>query len=218
MAKHPAKFSDGILAEFARWLPDGKVFDPFAGTGKIHQLATTHRQTYGYEIEPEWAVMHPHTEIGNALSILYPAQFFDAIATSPCYGNRMADHHEAKDDSRRITYTHYLGRPLSEGNSGAMQWGQEYKNFHYRAWVEAIRVLKPGGRFLLNISDHVRDGHIAPVTAWHWSVLDQLGLRTIARIGVPTKRMRFGENHEARVKEESVIVFEKPPARGRKVA
>ena len=50
---------------------------------------------------------------------------FDMVVTSPTYGNRMADHHNAKDGRRRITYTHNLGRTLTPGNSGAMQWGED---------------------------------------------------------------------------------------------
>ena len=84
------------------------------------------------------------TIVGNALAL--PMEWtncFDMVITSPTYGNRMADHHNARDGSKRLTYTHQLGRPLSETNSGRMHWGQDYKDFHVRAWSEVDRVLKP---------------------------------------------------------------------------
>ena len=48
-----------------------------------------------------------------------------------------------------------------------MQWGDAYRSFHVKAWREAWRVLRPGGRFVLNIKDHIRNGERMPVTDWH---------------------------------------------------
>ena len=78
--------------------------------------------------------------------------------TSPTYGDRLADHHDARDGSVRHSYKHDLGRDLHPDNSGAMQWGPAYRDFHTAAWVEVRRVLRPGGRFVLNVKDHVRGG------------------------------------------------------------
>lgn len=210
--KHPAKFSDAILAAIEPLLPEwGVILDPFAGTGRIHQLETALRWTYGIEIEPEWAALHPNTRVGNALNL--PAGWtglFDAIVTSPTYGNRMADHHEAKDSSRRMTYRHTLGRPLHENNSGQLQWGPKYREFHEAAWAEAVRVLRPGGLFVLNCSDHIRAGEMQHVTRWHWKTLRGLGLETAAAKTVPTPRMRYGANGSSRVPFEWVIALRKP--------
>ena len=53
----------------------------------------------------------------------------------------MADHHDAKDDSRRITYRHCYGKELQENNAGMLQWTDStYKVLHRRAWLEARRV------------------------------------------------------------------------------
>jgi hypothetical protein len=51
-----------------------------------------------------------------------------------------------------------LGRPLTPGNSGALQWGEEYRALHVAVWTECRRVLKPGGIFVLNVKDHIRGG------------------------------------------------------------
>lgn len=131
--KHPAAYSPGVLDAFDDLLcerfPDGaRLLDPFAGTGRIHLLSSDPRfnlryNTVGIELEPEWAAMHPATIVGDATALPFPDHSFEMAATSPSYGNRMADHHEARDGSYRRTYRHVLGRPLNPNNSGGMQWG-----------------------------------------------------------------------------------------------
>jgi hypothetical protein len=123
------------------------------------------------------------------------------------YGNRMADHHNAQDGSVRHSYTHDLGRRLTPGNSGELHWGFGYKKFHVEAWTEAVRVLRPGGLFLLNVSDHVRKREVVPVSAWHCDVMKYLGGKCFARRDVETRRLRKGQNHAARVDCEHVFAF-----------
>ena len=122
--RHPAKYTDKLLPVFAELLTGRtRILDPFAGTGKIFELAQwlPEADIQAVEIEPEWAAMNPRTTLGNALHLPWPAESFDAVCTSPCYANRMADHHEAKDASQRNTYRHALGHPLQPDNAGAMQ-------------------------------------------------------------------------------------------------
>lgn len=214
---HPAPFWTGFLSHFATLLRNHRnVLDPMAGIGRLVEI-----RNYGYtgdiylnELEPEWATQAPpgatRITIGDARHLPYPDGFFSAICTSPTYGNRMADHHRARDKSHRITYTHYLGRPLSPGNTGAMQWGEKYRRVHREIWTECWRVLEPGGILILNISDHYRKGKIIPVTAWHRSVLEELGFRLIREDRFKTPRRRFGANYKLRAEYESVLVFEKP--------
>ena len=209
--RHPAKF--GRVVEVIS-LPDDvrTVLDPFAGTGRIHELGTETRRTVGVEIEPEWASMHPDTIQADALDLPFGAGSFDAIATSPTYGNRMADHHNARDNSQRNTYRHALGRELHPNNSGQLQWGPEYRDFHVKAWTEAVRVLKPGGRFVLNISDHIRDGEVQDVTGWHITTLCRLGLTLRQLTPVTTKRLRHGVNADLRTPNEWVVTFTRDQA------
>ena len=209
--QHPAKYPDDIhTAVFAAAL-DGfrRVLDPFAGTGRIHRLAELGDwETVGVELEPEWAAMHPDTIVGSALDLPFEDSTFDAIATSPAYGNRMADHHNARDDSPRHTYRHTLGRPLHPDNSGQLQWGERYCLFHLEAWAEAVRVLRPGGRFVLNVKDHIRAGGLQGVPAWHHETLTDLGLRLGTVLAVAADGQRHGKNAALRAgNAEPVFVY-----------
>lgn len=116
MPEHPAKWSAPVLDKVAevltrelghlRELPH--VLDPFAGVG-LQRLADAIRphmpvSLAGVELQPEWATGEP-AKGGAAVPIIGDATAlpdswhctFDAVATSPCYGNRMADHHNAAD-------------------------------------------------------------------------------------------------------------------------
>ena len=195
MTPHPATYTDALLPIFAELLlkshgsstPDtsgvrgasvvvgpgpAKILDPFAGIGKITRLRSwlPTAEFYGYEIENEWAeearAAGCTCTTGDSRQMHYPDAMFDAICTSPTYGNRMADHHEARDTSPRHTYRHTLGRPLTPVNSGALQWGEEYRALHLAVWTECRRVLKPGGIFVLNVKDHIRGGVLQEVSNW----------------------------------------------------
>jgi tRNA G10 N-methylase Trm11 len=208
--KHPAKFLPGIVELASTDLPLGfRVLDPFAGTGLVHSLRMYgDYETWGVEIEPEWAEMHPRTVVGDALDLPFPDSTFDAVFTSPTYGNRLADHHQAKDGSVRRSYTHDLGRDLHPNNSGMLHWGEEYRLFHRIAWDEVRRVVRPGGRFVLNMKNHIRGGTEQPVMEWHTDTLIRKGWKLTALTPIPTKGMRYGQNHQARVDYEFVLVFD----------
>lgn len=211
---HPARFSGELLPVFADLLAGYlSVLDPFAGTGRIHELRRWGHTTIGVEIEPEWAAMHDGTVVGDALNLKrFTAGQFDAICTSPTYGNRLADHHDAADPDRRRSYTHDLGRPLADNNSGQLQWGTEYKGFHRKAWKQAVRVLRPGGRFVLNIKDHIRDGKRQAVSRWHREELEKLGLVLVDHVPVGAPSLRQGTNGHLRITAELVLAFDKPVA------
>lgn len=218
MVSHPAKFSDALIPLFARILREHgarRVLDPMAGVGKLALV-----RQHGFsglvvcnELEPEWASQaHGLADIvtvADAAHLPYPTAFFDVIVTSPTYGNRMADHHNARDGSRRVTYRHCLGRPLTPGNTGMMQWGEVYRRAHLRIWRECLRVLRPGGILVINVSNHIRNWEEQHVAEWHRDALRGMGMTLLAEHRVLTPRMRFGENWESRVPCESVFVLQK---------
>jgi len=210
---HPARYSSGMVELFAEMLVDhgiisGNVLDPFAGTGRIHELRDLGDwDTVGIELEPEWAAMSPHTIHGDALNIPFDDEHFAAIVTSPTYGNRLADSHNASDPEKRRSYTHDLGRKLSDGNSGAMQWGADYRLFHMQAWEEAVRALRPGGLFLLNIKDHVRDGKRQKVCGWHVGTLQELGLHVTDWVPFGAPSLKAGANADQRCTEVVIALM-----------
>ena len=214
--KHPAKYTDDFIPLFAEILVEKgckKILDPFAGVCKIVEI-----KKFGYdgliyanEIEREWAVQGFEEvdclNIGDAEHLPFKSDFFDAICTSPTYGNRMADSHKAKDSSKRNTYTHTLGKELKEGNTGKMQWGSKYKEKHKAIYLELRRVLKDGGIFILNVSNHIRKGEVVKVTDWHVETLEDLGFTKIQEKRIETPRNGFGANSKLRVPYESIITL-----------
>ena len=214
---HPARYSAAILERFEQVInqvcnvaaPTVKVLDPFAGTGRIHELPF---DTTGVEIEPEWGkVVHGRVVVANARSMPFADGEFDVVATSPTYGNRLADKHNASDPERRRSYTHDLGRPLTEGNTGGLQWGPNYQEAHVAIWTEVRRVMKSGAWLLLNIKDHIRNGEQQPVSHWHTAALVELGFTFWPgySAGVATQHLRQGSNTEQRAGQELVLVFRK---------
>lgn len=208
LTKHPAKYTDALLPVFEEMLQGCKtVLDPFAGTGKIHSLPF---KTTGIEIEPEWANMNENTLIGDATNLQFADCEFDAICTSPTYGNRMADCHNAKDGSSRNTYTHKLGRQLNENNSGKMQWGEDYRVLHIKAWKECFRVLKNDGVFVLNFKNHIRNGKLIDVFSWHIKELIEIGFMLEEVKQVKANGNGFGQNGQLRTGFEFVAKLRKP--------
>lgn len=114
---------------------------------------------------------------------------------------------------KRNTYKHRLGRDLTPGNSGAMQWtgkgGEEYRELHREVWALCVEHLEPGGKFVLNCKDHYRMNERQFVTDFHSEVLQQLGLWFQHYYHVTCMGNRHGANREKRAEYESVLVFTK---------
>ena len=227
---HPAKFSKTVLKELQAIVDDERarvpirewlnILDPFAGTGRIHELADWKRniETFGIEIEPEWAHLHPNTQVGDATALPFEVRSVQMVVTSCTYGNRLADHHQPKDASIRRSYTFDLRnmtgdptRELARNNTGLYLFtNPRYKALHEAAWREVWRVLVPGGLFVLNISDFIRNKKVVNVVRWHIDKLMDMGFSVEKEIEVPTPRLRFGAHMEARVAHEKIFCMRRP--------
>lgn len=108
---------------------------------------------------------------------------------------------------KRLTYTHQLGHELHLNNSGKLQWGQKYRDFHVDFLAEMTRVTSE--YFILNVSDHIRGGEVVPVCQWFVETVTAFGWLLVEAHKIETPRMRMGANHEARVDYEMVYLFRK---------
>lgn len=205
---HPAKYTKSLFSAIVPMLKGcNRIADPFGGTGRLSLLLAWYpnAEIFPVELEPKWARISKHTIPGNALYLPFANHSMDAICTSPTYGNRMAD--KKSKNGKRMTYADSLGRDLHPDNSGALQWGNEYRAFHVKAWEECRRILKPAGIFVLNIKDHIRNGEIQEVTKWHVETLISMGFEWKITRTINTPSMRRGANAEKRIEYESVIGF-----------
>jgi hypothetical protein len=88
-------------------------------------------------------------------------------------------------------------------------WNPAYWKLHEAAWREVWRTLKPNAVFVLNVSDCIRSKKVFPVVARHRILCQEIGFTVTQSFEIPTPRLRHGENREARVPTEAIIVFEK---------
>lgn len=214
-----------------------RTLDPFGGVGKIHLLDLPF--TVDVELEWEWAsaplvdsrkVRVPRVSVqGDTHDLPFPTGSFDGLISSPVYYNRMSDSHHAQERCRackaegcekceftgrrkhhRNTYTHTLGRTLTKGNAGAVQWGPRARQSGELLLRECWRVLAPEGLIVWNASDHIRGGEVQDVTGWYRDTWIGLGAVLIDEIDVSTDRLPDGANWDVRVPTEKVFTFRRP--------
>jgi DNA modification methylase len=225
LTRHPAKFSDPIIdalrvlvrGEQQAWGEMIHVLDPFAGVGRIHRLYEPGKiETWGIEIEPEWAACHSRTTCGDSLLAMEQgprvgdAPGYHVIATSPCYANRFKDSYNAQDGSVRRSYHFDLGRRPSEGSNATFGWEPKYWAFMARAYRAMYGTLRPGGTLLLNVSDFRSNNQMVHAVVWHDGACWGAGFtRKHKPIRVKTRRLRYGENADARADHEVILVYRK---------
>lgn len=233
--KFPAKFSDVVLDDAKMMLLELQpsdcgwwLLDPFAGTGRVHELRRLEVDqrgrlvmTVGTDIEPPCCtqetgnIRHDATNLPNEWS-----EFYDCVFTSPTYANRMADTFKPKDTSRRYTYIgafrEATGDPdyqLAENSTCGLQWtgkqGDRYRELSFKSLQEMYRVLKPGGWLLLNVSDHIRNLVRQQVCKWWRDAAMEVGFELVQSRPIVTPRNRHGENNDLRVPVEMLFVLRK---------
>jgi hypothetical protein len=211
--KHPAIMGSHIMEVCKKFLPSAgaRVLDPFAGIGTTAKLLPDYG-VVGVEIEREWAEQESSTICGDSCEVVPKLGLFDAVLTSPAYGNRMADDFNASNASSRITYRHRLGRPLSQKTTANLHFGrkaQKYEELHEKIWKVCVEALLPGGVFILNCKDFIANGEVQEVTEWHLKVLQNFGLSVVEKEKVYSRGMRFGANRDKRIDYEWVVALRK---------
>lgn len=196
------------------------IIDPMAGSGKVVELRNyiTHKDSaerlrFRLNDLERWK-KHPGAENKNpnvrwtfesAYALTAEDGTFDVLITSPTYGNRMADHHTAKDGSDRQTYTHRLGKQLHPQNTGKVHFGLSYRLAHERIYRECARVLHPSGIAFFVVADFIRRGERVRVTDATLSLLKTAGFHVVKTYDLPMNHFRRGANYTARVGYETVI-------------
>ena len=71
-------------------------------------------------------------------------------------------------------------------------------------------MLAAGGAFIVNCSNHIRQGQLIDVCGWHKDVLVEIGLVPVNLLEVETRRQRHGANGGVRVAGEQIIICRKP--------
>ena len=121
----------------------------------------------------------------------------------------MADHHNAKDGSVRNTYTHCLGKQLKDGNTGKMQWGNEYRDKHKRIYAHLSDLLVTNGLFVINVKNHIRKGVEIDVVDFHRNLIESLGFELLYSDYIKTSGLKYGNNSDRRVDGEYILTFMK---------
>lgn len=215
---NPAKFSDVILDHIETSLKtyfgdsfEISLLDPFAGSCKIAKLKEhMNVNVTCVDIEDGWdKVATPDRFIVCDSEFFHSDTIFDCIVTSPTYGNRMADHHVARDGSKRNTYTHRYGAPLTKGSTAVMQFGEAYKDKHIRIFKNLRHCIIDYGLLIVNVSDFIRNGERVQVVSWWKDMLTNVGFEYFGELKVPTPRNRFGANADKRVDYENILLFTK---------
>lgn len=122
---HPATYSTGVIdkmADLCRRYEVTSVLDPMAGNGQAlaAMCAGLEIPWAGVEIEPEWAAARDEIVCADARRLPYPDRSWDAVLTSPAYGNRMGDQ--------------YLGNAANEKCRACMGEGKVQKAHDLEVW------------------------------------------------------------------------------------
>lgn len=214
---HPAQFNEQVLrvleSSLTKW--GVHVHDPFAGPGvRLATLCDSLGLSYtGTEIEREFIVDRRVRNGDSTRARTYPRLELDewCVATSPAYPNGVSDHFKAGTDTVRHTYRQAVAdirgedRPLSDNNMGRWSLRSGQKSLHRHMEIAAASIRHWPDRCLVNVSDFIVAGEVhGYVNAWR-RLLKANGYSVTQR-KVETPRLAHGENYQARVNAEAVLV------------
>jgi hypothetical protein len=213
---HPAKFTSAQIEQIASAIAEEfgedkgiKILDPYAGIGGVHKLQEFGHFTFGIEIEREWPGQHRDTAVGDShvfMAANVNRNKYDAVVTSYVFPNRMTDHHDAKDGSKRHSYKHYLGRDPAEGSSATLGWGKKWRQFHREGFRLMSRVVKKNGLIIIDSKNCYKQRELVLANEWTIRTLAKMGMPLLQVRPVFTRGLTHGQNHEDRVDRHLIIV------------
>jgi tRNA G10 N-methylase Trm11 len=172
---HPAKMHPALARALVEdySAPDALVLDPFAGCGTtLHAARACGRKGYGVEIEAGFAgaaAKHGCMVQGDALALPFASSTFDAVVTSPPYGEaigRAGDrapektaankrkYEEARFGKALTPHATYGTHPKNIGTLPLIRATDEcFTQVMPKAISEMVRVVKPGGYVVVVVKD-----------------------------------------------------------------
>ena len=172
---HPAKFSDAALAAVGDPVIGKQcVLDPFAGSGLHPRAARARpsRSTIGIEIE-QWEGICTPRKIRSA-TLFAPARSRNGSTPAigehrPTFGNRMADHHDARDDGDRgHLQAPARARSPPPYNSASVATGTQVPRLPCaRVDRGGAACSSPAGSPSSTSRNHIRRGKKQHVSSWH---------------------------------------------------
>ena len=211
---HPAKFSKELLPVLASYCY-GDILDIMGGTGRAGLLKKFNSKIKSVtinELEREWSEQAYENNVdtvitGDAKNL---SGIYDCIVTSPPYGNRMADNFKAgKPDSMRKRYVGDLGRNVSSGSVCCKHFGKGYEE-EMTLILDAVISNIVFGRFVLNISNFIRNFKEVDVVSWYKNYFLSKRFNFITEEKVFTRRQKgVGANTNLRVTSESILIFDR---------
>lgn len=209
---NPARYSESVINALRDLIqrysePSDIVFDPFAGEGRrLGALCDELGRVYAGSDLVKWANQDPRVEVADStLPGTYPEHAF-IVVTSPTYSNGMNDGFIPRDTSRRMTYTVAAGERLAETNTG--RWsGRAGKTGERRYWeIHRDCVKHWPTTAIVNVKDSIRAKRVYPCVQMWCHLLGEQGYDIIERVECPVPSNRFGQNHEARLDHEAILI------------
>jgi len=185
---HPAPFSFSDITKLVRYFTkqNGKVLDPFLGTGStIKACLELEREGFGIELSPKWCevtrqrlleesnyeIDEDHLICGDSRNLkdYFDKNFFDLIVTSPPYWNILAKKdHKANERVLNGQATKYSENDFDLGNiTGYHKFLDELS----RILLNCYDILKPGKYMNVIVSDF---RHKSEFFAFHADLIAKL--------------------------------------------
>ena len=214
--------------------PGAIVLDPMAGVGSTLLAALNQHPTLAGDVEPYWAsllnqnrrrILERHLIVSPILTCQWtathlplPDSSIPAVVTSPPYFDLFSNWNRkqgSKMDGRHVgpNGLSYGDHPEQIGN---LHIYEDYLRRMRQVYLEAWRILCPGGNLVLIIGDKVREARVVPVTDDTLTLLTANNFRLVAthqRQTVPSRwrniHSQWRENYPLII-GETALILQKP--------